>query len=126
MIPIVKKGLATIANDVKTLANKTRSNTRKSNDYEVCGTFMIFNLGGPFGIKQFCAIINSPQGAILDVGTSSIYGGLIFCCRNKTTTERQLVPGLLPDQYDISTFVIVTLSCDHHVIDVQFTKLNYT
>jgi len=34
------------------------------------GTFTISNLGGPFGIKQFCAIINPPQAAILAVGTS--------------------------------------------------------
>lgn len=27
------------------------------------------NLGGPFGVKQFCAIINPPQAAILAVGS---------------------------------------------------------
>lgn len=27
------------------------------------------NLGGPFGIKQFCAIINPPQSGILAVGS---------------------------------------------------------
>lgn len=31
------------------------------------------NLGGPFGIKQFCAIINPPQAAILAVGSGKIY-----------------------------------------------------
>lgn len=31
------------------------------------------NLGGPFGIKQFCAIINPPQAAILAVGSGEIY-----------------------------------------------------
>lgn len=34
------------------------------------GTFTVSNLGGPFGIKQFCAIINPPQACILAVGTS--------------------------------------------------------
>lgn len=27
------------------------------------------NLGGPFGVKQFCAIINPPQAGILAVGS---------------------------------------------------------
>lgn len=29
------------------------------------------NLGGPFGIKQFCAIINPPQSGILAVGSGN-------------------------------------------------------
>jgi pyruvate/2-oxoglutarate dehydrogenase complex dihydrolipoamide acyltransferase (E2) component len=33
------------------------------------GTFTVSNLGGPFGIKQFCAIINPPQSGILAVGS---------------------------------------------------------
>lgn len=33
------------------------------------GTFTVTNLGGPFGIKQFCAIINPPQSGILAVGS---------------------------------------------------------
>lgn len=45
------------------------------------GTFTISNLGGPFGIKQFCAIINPPQAAILAVGTSkSFFNPLISFC----------------------------------------------
>lgn len=35
------------------------------------GTFTVSNLGGPFGIKQFCAIINPPQSAILAVGSGT-------------------------------------------------------
>ncbi|KAG0603682.1 hypothetical protein M758_10G113000 [Ceratodon purpureus] len=73
MVPVVKdadkKGLGTITDDVKSLAGKARSNTLKPNEYEG-GTFTVSNLGGPFGIKQFCAIINPPQAAILAVGTS--------------------------------------------------------
>jgi pyruvate dehydrogenase E2 component (dihydrolipoamide acetyltransferase) len=73
MVPVVKdadkKGLATISEDVKLLAGKARSNTLKPQDYEG-GTFTVSNLGGPFGIKQFCAIINPPQACILAVGTS--------------------------------------------------------
>jgi len=35
------------------------------------GTFTVSNLGGPFGIKQFCAIINPPQSGILAVGSGN-------------------------------------------------------
>jgi pyruvate dehydrogenase E2 component (dihydrolipoamide acetyltransferase) len=35
------------------------------------GTFTVSNLGGPFGIKQFCAIINPPQSAILAIGSGN-------------------------------------------------------
>ena len=36
------------------------------------GTFTVSNLGGPFGIRQFCAIINPPQPGILGVGSGKI------------------------------------------------------
>lgn len=36
------------------------------------GTFTVSNLGGPFGIKQFCAIINPPQSGILAVGSGKL------------------------------------------------------
>jgi pyruvate dehydrogenase E2 component (dihydrolipoamide acetyltransferase) len=104
MVPVVKdadkKGLSTITDDVKSLAGKARSNTLKPSDYEN-GTFTISNLGGPFGIKQFCAIVNPPQAAILAVGT----------------TEKKLVPGAGPGEYDVGTFMTVTMSCDHRVVD---------
>jgi len=29
----------------------------------------VSNLGGPFGVKQFCAIVNPPQSGILAVGS---------------------------------------------------------
>jgi len=104
MVPVVKdadkKGLATITDDIKVLAGKARSNTLKPDDYEG-GTFTVSNLGGPFGIKQFCAIINPPQACILAVGT----------------TEKRVIPGAEPGQYEPGTFMTVTLSCDHRVID---------
>lgn len=37
------------------------------------GTFTVSNLGGPFGIKQFCAIINPPQSGILAIGSGKKY-----------------------------------------------------
>ncbi|CAN6481040.1 unnamed protein product [Victoria cruziana] len=103
-VPVVrdadKKGLSAIAADVKHLAEKAKSNSLKPEDYEG-GTFTVSNLGGPFGIKQFCAIINPPQAAILAVGSA----------------ERRVVPGGVPDEYKVSSFMTVTLSCDHRVID---------
>lgn len=36
------------------------------------GTFTVSNLGGPFGVGQFCAIINPPQAGILAVGSGKI------------------------------------------------------
>ncbi|MQL99365.1 hypothetical protein Taro_032092 [Colocasia esculenta] len=74
-VPVVrdadKKGLSTIAAEVKLLAQKAKDNSLKPEDYEG-GTFTVSNLGGPFGIKQFCAIVNPPQAAILAVGSGAI------------------------------------------------------
>ncbi|KAG6475709.1 hypothetical protein ZIOFF_064938 [Zingiber officinale] len=103
-VPVIKdadkKGLATIAEEVKVLAQKAKENSLKPEDYEG-GTFAVSNLGGPFGIKQFCAIINPPQSAILAVGSA----------------ERRVLPGSAPDQFEFGNFMSVTLSCDHRVID---------
>lgn len=94
------KGLSKIGEEVKHLAQKAKDNNLKPEDYEVrivlesnslnlqlvCltfehdywasslqgGTFTVSNLGGPFGIKQFCAIINPPQAGILAVGSGEI------------------------------------------------------
>ncbi|KAG7036425.1 Dihydrolipoyllysine-residue acetyltransferase component 3 of pyruvate dehydrogenase complex [Cucurbita argyrosperma subsp. argyrosperma] len=74
-VPVIrdadKKGLSSISEEVKKLAQKARENTLKPEDYEG-GTFTVSNLGGPFGIKQFCAIINPPQSGILAVGSGAI------------------------------------------------------
>ncbi|KAF5826935.1 2-oxoacid dehydrogenase acyltransferase [Dunaliella salina] len=63
------------------------------------GTFSVSNLG-MYGVKQFAAIINPPQAAILAVGGS----------------EKKLVLG--PDgSLKETTVMTVTLSCDHRVVD---------
>uniref|UniRef100_A0A7C8Z6Y9 Acetyltransferase component of pyruvate dehydrogenase complex n=1 Tax=Opuntia streptacantha TaxID=393608 RepID=A0A7C8Z6Y9_OPUST len=103
-VPVVrdadKKGLSKIAEEVKQLAQKARENSLKPEDYEG-GTFTVSNLGGPFGIRQFCAIINPPQAAILAVGAA----------------EKRVVPGAGPDEFKFASLMSVTLSCDHRVID---------
>ncbi|KAJ1424511.1 Single hybrid motif [Sesbania bispinosa] len=103
-VPVIKdadkKGLSTIAEEVKQLAKKAKENSLKPQDYEG-GTFTVSNLGGPFAVKQFCAIINPPQSGILAVGSA----------------ERRVIPGLGAEEYKFASFMSVTLSCDHRVID---------
>lgn len=103
-VPVIrdadKKGLSTISDEVKKLAQKARDNSLKPEDYEG-GTFTVSNLGGPFGIKQFCAIINPPQSGILAVGSA----------------EKRVIPGSGAEEFKFASFMSVTLSCDHRVID---------
>ncbi|XP_022998168.1 dihydrolipoyllysine-residue acetyltransferase component 2 of pyruvate dehydrogenase complex, mitochondrial-like isoform X1 [Cucurbita maxima] len=103
-VPVIrdadKKGLSSISEEVKKLAQKARENTLKPEDYEG-GTFTVSNLGGPFGIKQFCAIINPPQSGILAVGSA----------------EKRVIPGSSAEEFKFASFMSVTLSCDHRVID---------
>ncbi|KAH0920591.1 hypothetical protein HID58_020609 [Brassica napus] len=103
-VPVVndadKKGLSTIGEEVRLLAQKAKENSLKPEDYEG-GTFTVSNLGGPFGIKQFCAVVNPPQAAILAVGSA----------------EKRVVPGNGPDEYNFASYMPVTLSCDHRVVD---------
>ncbi|ESW07497.1 hypothetical protein PHAVU_010G134600 [Phaseolus vulgaris] len=103
-VPVIrdadKKGLSTIGDEVKQLAKKAKENSLKPQDYEG-GTFTVSNLGGPFGVKQFCAIINPPQSGILAVGSA----------------ERRVIPGSGAEEFKFGSFMSVTLSCDHRVID---------
>ncbi|PKA61963.1 Dihydrolipoyllysine-residue acetyltransferase component 2 of pyruvate dehydrogenase complex, mitochondrial [Apostasia shenzhenica] len=103
-VPVIrdadKKGLSKIAEEVKKLAQKAKENSLKPEEYEG-GTFTVSNLGGPFGIKQFCAIINPPQSCILAVGSA----------------EKRVIPGNGLNQFEFGSFMSVTLSCDHRVID---------
>ncbi|KAL5171365.1 Dihydrolipoyllysine-residue acetyltransferase component 2 of pyruvate dehydrogenase complex, mitochondrial [Glycine soja] len=103
-VPVVrdadKKGLSKIGEEVKQLAKKAKENSLKPQEYEG-GTFTVTNLGGPFGVKQFCAIINPPQAGILAVGSA----------------ERRVVPGSGAEEFKFASFMSVTLSCDHRVID---------
>jgi pyruvate dehydrogenase E2 component (dihydrolipoamide acetyltransferase) len=68
--PIVKaaetKGLATISAEMKDMAARAREGKLKPEEYQG-GSFSVSNLG-MFGVKDFAAIINPPQGCILAVG----------------------------------------------------------
>ena len=92
-----EKGLAVISNEVKSLAERAKAKKLKPQEYEG-GGFSISNLG-MFGIKDFTAVINPPQAAILAVGMGEL---------------RPIVKdGILKT----ATMMTVTLSCDHRVID---------
>ena len=99
--PIIKdvqsKGLLEISEDMKLLANKAKDGKLLPEEY-VGGSFSISNLG-MYGIKEFSAVINPPQGAILAIGSG----------------EKR--PIVLNDQLTIASIMTVTLSCDHRVVD---------
>lgn len=99
--PIVKnvqsKGFLEISIDMKNLANKAKDGKLQPEEY-IGGSFSISNLG-MFGIKEFSAVINPPQGCILAVGTG----------------EKR--PIVVNDEISIATVMTVTLSCDHRVVD---------
>jgi len=92
-----KKGLATIAAEMKDLASRARERKLKPQEYSG-GTFSISNLG-MFGIKSFGSIINQPEGMILSVGAGEK--------RPVVNDKNEIVP---------ATVMTVTLSCDHRVI----------
>jgi pyruvate dehydrogenase E2 component (dihydrolipoamide acetyltransferase) len=99
--PIVKnadrKGLATIANETKDLAERARAGKLKLEEFQG-GTFSISNLG-MFGVRDFAAVINPPHGGILAVGAGE---------------QRPIVKnGALA----IATVMSCTLACDHRVVD---------
>jgi pyruvate dehydrogenase E2 component (dihydrolipoamide acetyltransferase) len=99
--PIVRfaeqKGIVDISNEIKELAGKARAGELKPEEY-TGGTFSISNLG-MYGIKQFQAIVNPPEGAILAVGG---------------TEERVVAEN---GQVVVKKMMTLTLSCDHRVVD---------
>ena len=99
--PIVKnvqsKGLLEISMDMKDLANKAKDGKLQPEEY-LGGSFSISNLG-MYGIKDFSAVINPPQGCILAVGSG----------------EKRVI--VINDEISIATIMTVTLSCDHRVVD---------
>ena len=99
--PIVRdvqsKGLMSISLEMKNLSTKAKEGKLLPEEY-VGGSFSISNLG-MFGIKEFSAVINPPQGAILAVGAG----------------EQR--PVVIDGQISIATIMTVTLSCDHRVVD---------
>ena len=99
--PIIRKadlkGLAAISNEMKDLAARARAGKLTPEEFQG-GSFSISNMG-MMGVKDFAAIINPPQAAILAVSAAE---------------QRPVVKdGALA----IATVMTVTLSVDHRVID---------
>jgi pyruvate dehydrogenase E2 component (dihydrolipoamide acetyltransferase) len=99
--PIIRgadhKSLVQISTEMRALAARARANKLKPQEFQG-GTFSISNLG-MYGIRQFEAIVNPPQGCILAVGAGE---------------ERPVVKdGVLA----IATQMCCTLSVDHRVVD---------
>lgn len=99
--PIVRgadgKSLAQISGEVSSLVTKAKAGTLTPDEFQG-GTFTVSNLG-MFGVREFDAIINPPQGAILAVGGAE---------------ERPVYVG---GELVKRTIMTVTMSCDHRVID---------
>jgi pyruvate dehydrogenase E2 component (dihydrolipoamide acetyltransferase) len=99
--PIVRaadtKSVAEIAMESRLLAQRAREGKLKPEEFQG-GSFSVSNLG-KFGIDQFDAIINPPQGAILAIGAA----------RTQPTLQNHALA--------FSSIVNLSLSCDHRAID---------
>ena len=91
------KGLAAISTEMKTLAGKARDGKLMPHEYQG-GTASLSNLG-MFGIKQFEAVINPPQGMILAVGAG------------------QQSPYVVDGEVKVATLLHASGSFDHRAID---------
>jgi pyruvate dehydrogenase E2 component (dihydrolipoamide acetyltransferase) len=92
-----RKGLKVISEEMKNLAGRAREGKLSPEEYQG-GTFSISNLG-MYGVKEFAAVINPPQGAILAIGVG----------------EKR--PVVKDGALAIATVMSCTLSVDHRVVD---------
>ena len=92
-----KKGLAEIASITRDLATRARDGKLAPEEFSG-GSFTISNLG-MYGVREFAAVINPPQGAILAIGAGE---------------QRPVVHD---GQLAVATVMTVTLSADHRVVD---------
>ncbi len=99
--PIVKnadqKNVVAISNEMKDLAARAKTGKLAPEEFQG-GGFSISNLG-MFGVKQFAAIVNPPQGCILAVGAGE---------------DRAVVRH---GKIETRNIVDLTLSVDHRVVD---------
>ena len=99
--PVVRqaesKGLARISAEMADFAARARDGKLLPEEYQG-GTTSVSNLG-MFGIRQFDAVINPPQGTILAVGAGE---------------QRPVVKD---GSLTVATVMTCTLSCDHRAVD---------
>ena len=91
------KSLSVISTEMKALAAKAREGKLMPHEYQG-GTASLSNLG-MFGIKQFDAVINPPQGMILAVGAG------------------QQAPYVVDGELAVATVMHASGSFDHRAID---------
>ena len=91
------KSLSAIATEFKDLASRARDGKLKPEEFQG-GTASISNMG-MYGIKQFDAVINPPQGMIMAIGAGE---------------KRPWVDG---DELVVATVMSATGSFDHRAID---------
>jgi pyruvate dehydrogenase E2 component (dihydrolipoamide acetyltransferase) len=91
------KSLSAISTEVKDLASRARENKLKPEEFQG-GTASISNMG-MFGIKQFEAVINPPQGMIMAIGAG----------------EKR--PYVVNGELAVATVMSATGSFDHRAID---------
>jgi len=100
--PVVRdcwnKGIVEIDSELKQLVQKAQQGKLSPEEY-TDATFTITNLGS-YGIKEFTAIINPP-------GAANLTGGEII----KKPVARE------DDSIIVQQKMILTLSCDHRVMD---------
>jgi pyruvate dehydrogenase E2 component (dihydrolipoamide acetyltransferase) len=105
VVPVIRqahtKDVRTLSKEIKQFAELARSKKLKA-DQMTGSTFTISNLG-MYGVKDFSAIINPPEGAILAVGGTNWQPVVKDVNGTKT-----IVPGQV---------MMLTLSCDHRAID---------
>ena len=103
VVPVLKAadslGVSQINIRLVELAERARENKLKLEDVQG-GTFTISNLG-MFGIRQFRAVINPPESAILAIGS---------VVRTPIVVDEQ-------DRVEVRPVMSLTLSADHRVID---------
>ncbi|KXV55396.1 branched-chain alpha-keto acid dehydrogenase subunit E2 [Acetobacter tropicalis] len=92
-----KKSLKQISLETKDLVKRARAGKLKPEEFQG-GTFSISNMG-MYGVKDFSAIINPPQAAILAIAAGR---------------KQPVVKG---NELAIATVMTVTLSVDHRVVD---------
>ena len=99
--PVVRnadqKSIVAVARETRDLATRARAKKLKPEEM-ADGTFSISNLG-MFGIDEFAAVINPPEGAILAVG------------------QARDVPVVKDGEVRPGKKIAMTLSCDHRVVD---------
>ena len=91
------KGMSELSTISRDLALRARDGKLAAEEF-TGGSFTISNLG-MFGVREFAAVINPPQGAILAVGAG----------------EQR--PVVIDGNLSVATMMTVTLSCDHRAVD---------